>query len=85
MEEVENKLSEEQIEQLEKLRVNNPKLWFRILYGPYKPWMRKDNGNRNDKCSCNSGKKLKHCCGVKVEYYIKPDKVKSDGTTKLEV
>lgn len=52
--EVENKLSEEQIKQLEVLRSKNPKLWFRLLYGAYKPWLRKDNGGRNSKCGCGN-------------------------------
>ncbi len=85
--EVENKLSEEQIKQLEVLRSKNPKLWFRLLYGAYKPWLRKDNGGRNSKCECGSNKKTKHCCGVRVEYYTKPDKVKETkyGNTEVEI
>lgn len=26
--------------------------------------------NRNDMCSCGSGKKQKRCCGNKTEYYL---------------
>ena len=25
--------------------------------------------NRNAKCQCGSGKKQKHCCGLKTEYF----------------
>jgi hypothetical protein len=30
--------------------------------------------NRNDPCSCGSGKKCKNCCGTETKYFQKKDK-----------
>lgn len=50
---------------------------FRHIHSPYEIWdlevserqvKKSDYGNigRNDKCTCNSGKKFKKCCGLKI-------------------
>ena len=41
-----------------------------IITGKGKPLMA-FKVNRNDPCSCNSGKKSKHCCGDTTRYFVK--------------
>lgn len=71
---------------LEQIKVKNPRLWYQINYGKYEPWKRTDNIenkiedlklNRNDKCPCGSGKKVKNCCDIR-NYYTIP-KIKQNG------
>jgi uncharacterized protein YecA (UPF0149 family) len=65
---------------LEQIREKNPRLYYKITVGDYKPWLRESKLNRNDLCGCGSNKKVKHCCGVSSKYYMnmskKEEKVK---------
>ena len=41
--------------------------------------------DRNAQCKCGSGKKQKHCCGVKTEFYsTKPKRVSPDQSNYIE-
>ena len=80
---------------LDSIRLKDPKLYFKIKHGSYKPWRREDyynseitsfnnkqidrpllvtHINRNDLCKCGSGKKVKHCCGIKTYYTVPNNK-----------
>lgn len=64
-------------ETLLKLQKENPERFkqiqesLEIFRKSHTPWIKASHVNRNDLCYCGSGKKVKKCCGIRDEYYLK--------------
>jgi len=69
-EEEQKQVDEIKVKMLENIRHNNPRMYYKMTVGDYKPWLRESKLNRNDLCDCGSNLKVKHCCGVNNKYYI---------------